>query len=105
MQLSKVQLDEFNNNGFIVLPQLFSQEEITPLKAELVSLFNNSHPANIAEQNGGAVRTAMALHQRNTVFKRLAGHPRLLEPAHQIAGPKLYAVSYTHLTLPTILLV
>ena len=90
MQLNKVQLDEFDNNGLIVLPQLFSKEEIAPLKAQLVSLFENPHPANIAEQNGGAVRTAMALHQRNRVFKRLTGHPRLLEPAQQIAGPELY---------------
>ena len=90
MQLSQAQLDEFDNNGFIVLPQLFSKEEIAPLKTALVSLFDNPHFANIAEQNGGAVRTAMALHQRNPVFKRLTGHPRLLEPAQQIAGPTLY---------------
>ena len=89
MQLSQAQLDEFDNNGLIVLPQLFSKEEIAPLKTALISLFDNPHFANIAEQNGGAVRTAMALHQRNPVFKRLTGHPRLLEPAHQIAGPAL----------------
>jgi len=71
MQLNQAQLDEFDNNGLIVLPQLFSKEEIAPLKTELVSLFDNPHSANIAEQNGGAVRTAMALHQRNPVFKRL----------------------------------
>ncbi len=34
MQLSQAQLDEFDNNGFIVLPQLFSKEEIAPLKTE-----------------------------------------------------------------------
>jgi ectoine hydroxylase len=78
MQLSQAQLDEFDNNGFIVLPQLFSKEEIALLKTELVSLFDSPHPANITEQNGDAVRTAMALHQRNPVFKRLPGHPRLL---------------------------
>ncbi|MEE2804418.1 MAG: phytanoyl-CoA dioxygenase family protein, partial [Pseudomonadota bacterium] len=90
MLLNTAQLQTFDQNGLVVLPGLFSREDVAALKSELPRLFNEQHPANIAEKSGGAVRTAMALHQRSDTFARLVRHPRLVEPAQQIAGPNLY---------------
>ncbi len=90
MLLNTAQLQTFDQNGLVVLPGLFSREDVAAFKSELPRLFNEQHPANIAEKSGGAVRTAMALHQRSDTFARLVRHPRLVEPAQQIAGPNLY---------------
>lgn len=90
MRLTEDQLERFHGDGFLVLPNLFSREEAEILRRELLAIFAEDCPANIREKFGGEVRTAMGLHLRNEVFARLVRHPRLLEPAMQIAGRELY---------------
>ena len=90
MKLSKTQLDQFDRDGFLVLPELFSSEEVEVLRGELDSLFAEDRPENFRERASGEVRTAMGLHLRNAVYGRMVRHPRLLEPAMQVAGDRLY---------------
>lgn len=90
MRLDQAQLDRLNRDGFLVLPGLFSVEEVAPLRAELPLLFAEDNPANIAEKDSGEVRTAMGLHLRNHAFERLTRDPRLVEPALQILGEACY---------------
>jgi len=90
MKLDDTQLAQIRNNGFLILPDLFSPAEVAAIRAELPSLFAEETDANIVEKEGGAVRTSMGLHQRNALFDRLVRHPRLVRPAQQIAGPELY---------------
>ena len=90
MSLTEDQQQEFNRNGYLILPSLFSVEEIALLKAQLPHLFSDDDPANIREKDGGVVRTAMGLHQRNTIFNKLSRHPRLVIPARQLLGSALY---------------
>ena len=90
MELTDTQLTQFDRDGFLILPELFSAAEIEAIRAELPALFAEKTAANIPEKEGGVVRTAMGLHQRNALFDRLVRHPRLVGPARQIAGPELY---------------
>jgi len=90
MLLTPEQLLRFQQDGFLLLPQLFSPAEIEILRAAMERVFRQDDPANIREKHSQVVRTAMALHQRDEVFARLARHPRFVEPAQQIAGPDLY---------------
>ena len=90
MRLTEVQVERFYEQGFLVLPNLFSRAEVEILRRELPAVFGEDCPANIREKQTGEVRTAMGLHLRNEVFARLVRHPRFLEPAMQIAGEKLY---------------
>jgi ectoine hydroxylase len=90
MKLSENQLRDFEHAGFLVLPHLFSQREIAALTAELPGLLAEECDENIREKESGEVRTAMGLHLRNPVFAKLVRHPRLVEPALQIAGVELY---------------
>ena len=90
VKLSEFQLEQFERDGFLILSDLFSAEEVEIIRAELPTLFEGETEANIAEKKDSAVRTIMGLHQRNAVFDRLVRHPRLVEPARQIAGPDLY---------------
>lgn len=90
MKLTTAQLGEFERDGFVVLPKLFSAHEISLLRARLPSLFDQPSECNIREKHSGAVRSALALHQRDELFAKLARHPRLVEPARQIAASELY---------------
>ena len=90
MHLSPEQVAEIEENGFLVLPGLFSGPEVGLLKAELPALMAEETPANVIEKESGVVRTAMSLHLRNGVFARLVRHPRLVGPALQLRGRDLY---------------
>jgi ectoine hydroxylase len=90
MFLTEDQCQEYDQNGYLILPSVFSSEEVALLRRQLPPLFSTDHPANIREKEGGAVRTAMGLHQRNYIFGQLSRHPRLLVPARQLAGNALY---------------
>ncbi len=86
MRLSDAQLKRFRDDGFLILPGLFSLQEVEVLRAQLPALFAERCPENFREKDSDVVRTAMALHRRNAVYARLVRHPRLVKPAMQILG-------------------
>jgi ectoine hydroxylase len=86
VRLSPAELERFHEDGFLVLPGLFSRDEVDVLRAELSRLCAEDCPANIREKLSGEVRTAMGLHMRSELFARLCRHPRFVEPARQILG-------------------
>ncbi|MYG53586.1 MAG: proline hydroxylase [Rhodospirillaceae bacterium] len=90
MKLTKTQIARFRDDGFLILPSLFSAAEVAILKAELPRLFAERRPENFREKGSDAVRTAMALHLRSAVYARLVRHPRLVGPARQLLGDALY---------------
>jgi ectoine hydroxylase len=90
MQLTQAQLERFDADGFLVLPDLFTADEIAVLRAALPALYAEETPANIREKGSGEVRTAMGLHVRHPVYGRLVRDPRLIEPAFQLLGEQLY---------------
>lgn len=90
MKLSTTQLERIEEDGFLVLPNLFSQAEVEAVRARLPEIFSADDPANIVEKSSGKVRTAMGVHLRDPLLARLARHPRFVDPAHQIAGNRLY---------------
>lgn len=90
MRLDAEQLEGIDRDGFLMIPDLFSNEEVSAMNAALDPLFAESSDANIREKKSGKVRTAMGLHQRSELFDRLCRHPRLVEPARQILGEEVY---------------
>lgn len=90
MKLSESQLKRYDEDGFLILPSLFSHEEVALLRDQLAVLFAERCPQNFREKETDVVRTAMGLHLRNDPFACLVRHPRLLEPAMQILGEDMY---------------
>ncbi len=90
MRLSAQQLAGFHEDGFLILPELFSAAEVGVLLDQLPALFAERRPENFREKRSDVVRTAMALHLRNDSFARLVRQPRLVGPAMQLLGPELY---------------
>jgi ectoine hydroxylase len=90
MKLSQSQLQQLDRDGFLVLPSLFSSEEVERLRSRQAGLLAQQCDSNIIERDSGEVRTAMAIHQRDELFANLARHPRLLGPARQVRPGPLY---------------
>ncbi len=90
MRLTEAELADLERDGFLILPERFSVDEVARIRARLPRLFAADDAANITEKSTGAVRTAMGLHLRDEIFARLVRHPRLIEPALQVLPEPLY---------------
>jgi len=90
MKLNENQLKEIDENGYIILPDCFSNKEVNNLRKAMTTVFNEKTEANIVERSSGVVRTAMGLHFRSKIFNDLTRHPKFFEPACQIRGLNLY---------------
>ena len=84
MHLTQDQLFDFEENGFLVLPELFQPQEVNEINEASREIFSENNPANIIESKSGEVRTAMGLHLRHKLFGDLVRDPRFIEPAHQL---------------------
>jgi len=91
MQLSAQQLDQLDQNGFLILHDAFSNDEVDLLRSQMPSLMSEECAENQREAEGGAVRNLMSLHRRNPVYARLVRHPRMVKVAEQLLGEGVYA--------------
>ena len=89
MTLSQEQLRQFQEEGWLFLPETFSTEEIAVLREESEAIYREHRPEVWREKNG-APRTAFAAHLYNEAFRLLGAHPRMIRPIEQIFGEKLY---------------
>jgi len=94
MKLSEPQIATFRDQGYLLLPNVFSSGEIATLNAELEGIFSQDRPENVREKNGRAVRTTFAAHTFNKAYARLGRHPRLIEPVMQLLGGPVYIHQY-----------
>src|SRR5579864_5073958 len=89
MKLTSQQIETFNREGWLFLPELFSAEETDFLAREAVAIYDASRP-EVWPEKSGAPRTAFAAHLYNEAFGTLAAHPRMIDPIEQIFGEKVY---------------
>jgi len=89
MKLNKDQIDHFNREGWLLLPELFSVQEAALLTLEAEKIFASTRP-EVWREKSGAPRTAFAAHLYNQAFGVLAAHPRLIQPIEQIFGERVY---------------
>ena len=90
MKLTQEQLRQFDRDGYLFFPSLFSAAEIKALSDEVPALFAQRRPENVREKAGDAVRTNFAAHMYNPAFARLGRHPRMIEPVTQLFGEDVY---------------
>src|SRR3546814_18776677 len=87
MQLTEEQLAQFDEEGYLFLPEVFSRKETAVLMIEVPGIFAQEPQENFREQSG-VVRTTFAAHTFNETFRRLCRHPRLNAPVMTLlAGP------------------
>ncbi|NVK41889.1 MAG: ectoine hydroxylase [Oceanospirillaceae bacterium] len=85
---------QFERDGYMVLPELFSPQEVAVLRAELERLRQDpdilASDEAVREPQSGALRSLFEIHKSNTLFARVARDARIAEVARFILGGDLY---------------
>jgi ectoine hydroxylase len=89
MKLTPEQLKDFDELGFLFLPDCFSEDEVRVLRLEAENIYNSDRQ-EVWREKSGAPRTAFAAHTYNEGFRLLGAHPRLIEPLEQLFGEPVY---------------
>ncbi|GAA5233820.1 ectoine hydroxylase [Verticiella sediminum] len=88
------QMADFERDGFLILPEFFSEQEVAALLREVERL--STDPATrqrdeaIREPGSDAVRSIFKVHEISPVLQRLAADARLADIARQILGSEVY---------------
>jgi ectoine hydroxylase len=93
MALSQDQIRQFNEEGWLFLPETFTPEEVQVLREESQAIYSEQRP-EVWREKSGAPRTAFAAHLYNEAFRLLGAHPRMIRPVEQIFGEHLYMHQY-----------
>src|SRR6185295_19614682 len=106
MKLTAQQAEQFQRDGFLVFPELFSQTEIDVLRAETARLSAVQADTVIREHTGG-VRSIFRVHEddgatRSSAFRSLVHTPRVLQPTMQALGGDVYVYHTKINTKPAI---
>ncbi len=92
--LSKQQLRQFEDEGFVLIEDLFSKEEVNKLREECDSLVQNrdyhGDEAFVTEENSDIVRSIFDLPKYSKTFDALSKDPRLTTIAKQLIGEDIY---------------
>ncbi len=91
MKLTAQQIEQFQRDGYLFFPGLFSADETRRLSAAVPELYARREHWNVREKGSDAVRTSFAAHLHSAPFARLARHPRMVRPVQQLLdGEALY---------------
>ncbi|MEY3664823.1 MAG: hypothetical protein RLZZ153_1005 [Pseudomonadota bacterium] len=90
MKLSPAQLEQFERDGYLFFPGLFTPEEMKVLKDEVPRIYAEFRPEIVREKDGVTPRTSFAAHTYSDVFAKLGRHPRMVDPVQQYFGEPVY---------------
>jgi ectoine hydroxylase len=90
MRLTDAQKEQFDREGYLFFPALFTPQEMKNLNDEVPELYSRREAYNVREKGKDAVRTNFAAHMYSEPFAKLARHPRMVEPVEDLFGEKLY---------------
>jgi ectoine hydroxylase len=94
MLLTADQLKQYWTDGFLELPELFSQAELDVLKAEVSSLMQQDSPGRVFEKDGHTLRALHGCHLASAQCNRLTRLARLVEPAMQLVEESVYVYQF-----------
>jgi ectoine hydroxylase len=92
--LSPALVHEYQQNGFLLLPGLFSQKEVATLNAEAERLASEPHIRKrqecVIEPESDAVRSIFMVHKLSKLMDRLTRDQRLVQIAQQVLASDVY---------------
>lgn len=91
--LTETQVRQFHDEGYLFLPDRFTEEECGVLRDEAELIYRQNRP-EVWREKSGAPRTAFAAHLYNEAFGLLGRHPRVIEPVEQLFGEHVYMHQY-----------
>ena len=90
MKLTPEQKEQFERDGYLFFPGLFTPDETRTLTDAVPELYSRQEDYNVRERGTNSVRTNFAAHMYSAPFARLGRHPRMIEPVEDLLGEKLY---------------
>ncbi|MBB5984806.1 ectoine hydroxylase [Sphingobium lignivorans] len=92
--LSRAQTEQFERDGYLVLEDIFSEEEVAFLQREARKLLADPAALDaetvISEPGGKEIRSIFEIHAQSRVIERLAADARLAEAARFLLGDEVY---------------
>lgn len=89
MKLSPAQLAQFDDLGYVYLPESFSAEEIAAIRRASQDALEQQRP-EVWREKDGSPRTAFACQEYSETCRRLVADERLVEPVEQLFGESVY---------------
>lgn len=87
LSLSSVQ--KYHEDGFLLLENVFTPEEVRLMTKELGTLLEDDGPRRVIEANG-EIRSYYGAHQVNDLYKEVCCMKKLVEPVQQILDSEVY---------------
>ena len=94
MYITDEQVRSFRENGYVLLPAVFTPEEVAAMKAELPAIFAEDTPARVMEKGTGVVRSVYGSHASNETYAQMVRDPRLVEPARLLLEDEVYVYQF-----------
>ena len=78
-------LEQYYQEGFLLVPDLLSVEEVATLNMDVPLLLkNNDSGMHREREHSGVVRQVYNSHRHVPTFRNLTRHPKIVEPVQQI---------------------
>jgi ectoine hydroxylase len=90
MRLSPSQIDDYQRDGYLLLPAALPRAAVDRLNSALLRLFDRPGPQRVLEVDGETVRSVYGCHFDDELFWNLTCHPALLAPAAQLLDCDVY---------------
>ncbi len=94
MILTQAQLQEYQEKGFILLPDYFSALEVERMKTEQANILAGNTAHTVLENDKTTIRSIHGSHTNSQVFQNLSQISRLVEPAMQILNSQVYVYQF-----------
>lgn len=92
--LDNIQREQYEENGFIVIPNLFSADEVKELLEEIEIMASNDELRQneefITEPNTNNLRTIFNQHIFSSAFEKISKDTRILDKVQQLLGGDVY---------------
>src|SRR5215213_7626111 len=80
-----------SEQGYVVLPSLFSAAEIEVIRTAIPDVLSCDGPQIVGEDDDPSViKMIFGAHTYDDTFRRVAFHPRLVAPAEQVLGERVH---------------
>lgn len=93
MKLTDEQMRQFEDEGWLFLPDCFSPEEVNVLCDEGERIFAKERE-EVWREADGVARMAFAAHLYSEAFSIVGRHPQLIGPVEQLFGERIYMHQY-----------
>lgn len=94
MELSKHQIEEYQELGFLFIEDIFSSQEIDHIIEETLLLQQKDGPDVVWEEDRKHVRALLGSHLKSALYKRLIAQSRLVEPVQQLLNTESYVYQF-----------